>query len=48
MDRSLSSALARQRATAKTPVIITMRPGDMLVPVHPLKGLKQDLLVHHL
>jgi DNA-binding winged helix-turn-helix (wHTH) protein/tetratricopeptide (TPR) repeat protein len=44
----LMSALARQRATAKTMVIITKRPVDMVVPEHPLKRLKQDLLLHHL
>ena len=44
----LMSALARQRTTAKTMVIITKRPVDMVVPEHPLKRLKQDLLVHHL
>jgi len=44
----LMSALARQRTTAKTMVIITKRPVDMIVPEHPLKKLKQDLLVHHL
>ena len=44
----LISALARQRTTAKTMVIITKRPVDLEVPEHPLKRLKQDLLVHHL
>ena len=44
----LISALARQRTTAKAMVIITKRPLDMVVPEHPLKKLKQDLLVHHL
>jgi DNA-binding winged helix-turn-helix (wHTH) protein/tetratricopeptide (TPR) repeat protein len=44
----LMSALARQRTTAKTMVIITMRPVDVVVPDHPLNRLKKDLLVHHL
>jgi len=44
----LISALARQRTAAKAMVIITMRPVDMAVPAHPLKRLKQDLLVHRL
>jgi DNA-binding winged helix-turn-helix (wHTH) protein/tetratricopeptide (TPR) repeat protein len=44
----LISALARQRTTAKAMVIITKRPVDMVAPEHPLKRLKQDLLVHHL
>ncbi len=44
----LISAFARHRTTAKTMVIITMRPVDMAVPEHPLKRLKRDLLVHHL
>jgi DNA-binding winged helix-turn-helix (wHTH) protein/tetratricopeptide (TPR) repeat protein len=44
----LISALARQRKAAKAMGIITMRPVDMAAPEHPLKKLKQDLLVHHL
>src|SRR5271157_2090681 len=44
----LISALARQRTAAKALVIITKRPVDMVAPEHPLKKLKQDLLVHHL
>jgi tetratricopeptide (TPR) repeat protein len=44
----LISALARQRTTAKTLMIVTKRPVDMVVPEHPLKRLKHDLLVHHL
>jgi predicted ATPase len=50
-DRStvdLISALARQRTPAKIMLIITKRPVDMVVPEHPLKRLKQDLLVHRL
>jgi len=43
----LISALARQQ-TAKTMWVITKRPVDMVAPEHPLKRLKQDLLVHHL
>ncbi len=44
----LISALARQRTAAKTMVIITKRPVDIVVPKHPLKALKADLLLHHL
>jgi DNA-binding winged helix-turn-helix (wHTH) protein/tetratricopeptide (TPR) repeat protein len=44
----LLSAFARQRMATKIIVIITMRPVDMAPPEHPLKRLKQDLLVHHL
>jgi DNA-binding winged helix-turn-helix (wHTH) protein/tetratricopeptide (TPR) repeat protein len=44
----LLSASARQRTKAKSMAIITMRPVDMVAPEHPLKRLKQDLLVHHL
>jgi DNA-binding winged helix-turn-helix (wHTH) protein/tetratricopeptide (TPR) repeat protein len=44
----LISAVARQRTTTKALVIITKRPVDMVDPEHPLKRLKQDLLVHHL
>ncbi len=44
----LISALARQRTAAKTMWAITKRPVDMVVPEHPLKTLKRDLLVHHL
>jgi len=44
----LISALARQRTAAKAMVIITKRPVDMVAPEHPLKCLKNDLLVHHL
>ena len=44
----LISAVARQRTTTKALVIITKRPVDMVAPEHPLKRLKQDLLVHHL
>ena len=44
----LISALARKRVAAKAMVIITKRAVDMVAPEHPLKRLKQDLLVHHL
>ena len=44
----LISASARKRVAAKAMVIITKRPVDMVAPEHPLKQLKQDLLVHHL
>ena len=44
----LLSAFARQRMTARAMVIITKRPVDMALPEHPLKRLKQDLLVHRL
>jgi tetratricopeptide (TPR) repeat protein len=42
------SALARRRARAKLMLIATKRPVDMVVPEHPLKILKQDLLLHQL
>jgi tetratricopeptide (TPR) repeat protein len=44
----LISALARQRTASKTMVVVTKRPLDMVVPEHPLKRLKQDLLIHRL
>jgi len=44
----LISAFARQRTAAKIMVIITKRPVDTVAPEHPLKALKQDLLVHRL
>ena len=43
----LMSALARRRAPAKLMLIATKRPVQM-IPDHPLKTLKQDLLVHGL
>jgi DNA-binding winged helix-turn-helix (wHTH) protein/tetratricopeptide (TPR) repeat protein len=43
----LLSALARRRGPAQLLVIATKRPVDAL-PGHPLKTLKQDLLVHRL
>jgi len=44
----LLSASARHREAAKAMVIITKRPVDMVAPEHPLKRLKQELLLHHL
>ena len=44
----LLSAFARQRQAAKTMVIITKRPVGMTAPEHPLRRLKQDLLIHQL
>jgi predicted ATPase len=44
----LISALARQRTTAKTMVIITKRPLDMEAAVHPLRRAKRELLAHSL
>src|SRR5271165_1351527 len=42
------SALARGRGTAKLMVIGTYRPAEVLAPGHPLKAVKQDLLLHQL
>ncbi len=44
----LLSVVARRRQLAKLLVIGTYRPVDVLLADHPLKGLKQDLVVHHL
>jgi predicted ATPase/DNA-binding winged helix-turn-helix (wHTH) protein len=44
---NLISALARRRALAKLMVLVTFRPKS-LVTEHPLKALKQDLLVRRL
>ena len=44
----LVSALARARGTAKLMVIGTCRPFDAGLCDHPLKAVKQDLLVHQL
>ena len=44
----LISALARRRAPAKLMLIATKRPVDMVIPEHPLRALKQDLLLHGL
>jgi len=40
--------LARRRQSAKLMLIGTYRPVDLTLAAHPLKPLKQDLLVHHL
>jgi DNA-binding winged helix-turn-helix (wHTH) protein/tetratricopeptide (TPR) repeat protein len=42
------SALARRRQPARLLVVGTFRPADVIVSDSPLKGLKQDLLLHHL
>jgi predicted ATPase len=42
------SALARRRGPAKLILVGTYRPVDVLISQSPLKGLKQDLLLHHL
>ena len=42
------SAMARGRGLAKLMVIGTYRPAEVLAPGHPLKAVKQDLLLHHL
>jgi len=44
----LISALARRRAPAKLMLICTYRPVDVALAGHPLKAVKQDLLVHQL
>src|ERR1700736_6178877 len=44
----LISVLARRRRAAKLLLVSTYRPVDVLLAEHPLKPLKQDLLVHHL
>jgi DNA-binding winged helix-turn-helix (wHTH) protein len=44
----LLSALARRRSPAKLMVIGTYRSVDIVLSDHPLKALKQDLLVHQL
>ena len=44
----LISALARGRAPAKLMLIGTCRPVDLSLSEHPLKRVKQDLLVHRL
>jgi DNA-binding winged helix-turn-helix (wHTH) protein/tetratricopeptide (TPR) repeat protein len=44
----LLSALARRRSPARLMVIGTYRPVDIVLSDHPLKELKQDLLVHQL
>jgi predicted ATPase/DNA-binding winged helix-turn-helix (wHTH) protein len=50
-DRStvdLISALARRRSLGKLMLIGTYRPVDVTLSQHPLKTVKQDLLVHQL
>jgi DNA-binding winged helix-turn-helix (wHTH) protein/tetratricopeptide (TPR) repeat protein len=44
----LISSLARRREAAKLLLLCTYRPADVAVSGNPLKGLKQDLLVHRL
>ena len=44
----LISALARRRAPARLMLIGTYRPVDLSLADHPLKVLKQELLVHRL
>ena len=44
----LISALARRRETAKLLLVCTYRPVDVALSQSPLKGLKQDLQIHHL
>ena len=44
----LISALARRQTAAKLILVGTKLPVDMVVPEHPLKALKRDLLIHHL
>jgi DNA-binding winged helix-turn-helix (wHTH) protein len=44
----LISSLARRRSPGKLMLIGTYRPVDVTLAQHPLKGVKQDLLVHHL
>lgn len=44
----LIAALARFRAPAKLMLVGTFRPLDVALADHPLKGLKQELVVHRL
>ncbi len=44
----LISPLARRQVPAKLMLIATKRPVDMVIPEHPLKALKQDLLLHQM
>jgi predicted ATPase len=44
----LISTLARRRAPGKLTLIGTYRPVDATLTQHPLKTVKQDLLVHQL
>jgi DNA-binding winged helix-turn-helix (wHTH) protein/tetratricopeptide (TPR) repeat protein len=50
-DRStveLIGALARSRVPAKLMLIVTYRPIEVMLSEHPLREVKQRLLVHHL
>ncbi|MEQ1948480.1 MAG: AAA family ATPase [Bryobacteraceae bacterium] len=42
------SALARRRGSAKLLVLLTFRPLELILLNNPLKGLKQELVVHRL
>ncbi len=42
------SLIARRREAAKLLVVGTLRPADLILSESPLKGLKQDLMLHHL
>ena len=44
----LLSALARRRAHARLLVLGTYRPVEVILSQSPLKGLKQDLVIHRL
>ena len=44
----LISALARQRGPARFVLLGTYRPVDVALSQSPLRGLKQDLLIHNL
>src|SRR5258708_1821728 len=44
----LLSALARRRSPARLMVIGTWRPVDIVLSVHPVRALKQDLRLHRL
>jgi DNA-binding winged helix-turn-helix (wHTH) protein/tetratricopeptide (TPR) repeat protein len=51
VDRStldLISTVARRREPARLLVVGTLRPADLILAEHPLKSLKQDLLLHRL
>ena len=42
------SALARRRGPARLLLLCTYRPADVALSQNPVKGLKEDLHVHHL
>lgn len=44
----LISSMARRRASTKLMLVGTYRPVDLTLTQHPLKSVKQDLLVHQL